>query len=122
MDTSSLIAMVGDGPNRPLIDSISRINSQILGIQQREFHTALGSEGDSEIVCFYETVESPTAQETNGKWEMTRPAVTLTLNSLPHRYGRLAGRQSAGRQLACRAELSGSRLAELPQRTCAGVG
>ncbi|KAK0729438.1 hypothetical protein B0H67DRAFT_476537 [Lasiosphaeris hirsuta] len=77
MDTSSLIAMVGDGPNRPLVDSISRINSQILSIQQREFHTALGSEGDSEIVCFYETVESPTAQETGGKWAMTGPAVTL---------------------------------------------
>src|SRR4051812_45460389 len=62
MDTSSLIPMVGDGPNRFLIESISRINSQILSIQQREFHIALGAEHGSEIVCFYETVESPTAQ------------------------------------------------------------
>ncbi|RYP24486.1 hypothetical protein DL765_000506 [Monosporascus sp. GIB2] len=81
MDTSSLIAMVGNGPNRPLVDSISRINSQILGIQQREFHTVLGSEGDSEIVCFYETVESPTAQNTDGEWTMTGPAVTLVTKS-----------------------------------------
>jgi hypothetical protein len=63
MDISSLIPMVGDGPNRFLIESISHINSQILSIQQREFHTALGEEGDSEIVCFYETEESPTARK-----------------------------------------------------------
>lgn len=81
MDTSSLIAIIGNGPNRPLVDSISRINSQILGIQQQEFHTALGSEADSEIVCFYETVKSPTAQLTNGKWIMTGPAVTLVTKS-----------------------------------------
>ncbi|KAK3363512.1 hypothetical protein B0T25DRAFT_436789, partial [Lasiosphaeria hispida] len=82
MDTSSLIPMVGDGPNRSLVDSISRINSQILSIQQQEFHTALGSEGDSEIVCFYETVESPTAaQGADGKWSMTGPATTLVTTS-----------------------------------------
>jgi len=62
MDTSSLILMVGDGPNRFLIESISRINSQILSIQQREFHKALGEEVGSEVVCFFETLESPTAQ------------------------------------------------------------
>lgn len=62
MDTSSLIPMVGDGPNRFLLESISRINSQILSIQQREFHKALGKEGGSEVVCFYETLESPTAK------------------------------------------------------------
>ncbi|GAB1309919.1 hypothetical protein MFIFM68171_00129 [Madurella fahalii] len=51
----------------PLVDSISRINAQILSIQQREFYTALGSEDDSEVVCFYETVESPTAQITESQ-------------------------------------------------------
>jgi hypothetical protein len=61
MGIDSLIPMVGDGPNRFLIESIGRVNSQILNTQQREFHTALGSEGDSEIFCFFETVESPTA-------------------------------------------------------------
>jgi hypothetical protein len=61
MDISSLIPMVGDGPNRFLIESIGRVNSQILSIQQREFHKALGGKGDSKIFCFFETVESPTA-------------------------------------------------------------
>lgn len=63
MDVSSLIPMVGNGPNRFLIESISRINSQILGIQLRDFHKALGNQHDSEVFCFYETVESPTAQQ-----------------------------------------------------------
>ncbi|KAK4446083.1 hypothetical protein QBC34DRAFT_486914 [Podospora aff. communis PSN243] len=77
MDISSLIPMVGDGPNRFLVESTSRINSQILSIQQREFHDALGKEGDSEIVCFYETLESPTAQGKDGDWAMTGPAAVL---------------------------------------------
>ena len=82
MDISSLIPMVGDGPNRPLVESLSRINSQILSIQQQEFHTALGGEGESEVVCFYETVESPTAaQGTDGKWSMTGPPATLVTKS-----------------------------------------
>ncbi|KAK0720516.1 hypothetical protein B0H67DRAFT_552679 [Lasiosphaeris hirsuta] len=82
MDTSSLIPMVGDGPNRPLVNSLSRINSEILSIQQQEFHTALGNEGNSEIVYFYETVESPTAaQGTDGKWSMTGPPATLVTKS-----------------------------------------
>jgi hypothetical protein len=55
--------MAGDGPNRFLLESIGHVNSQILSIQQREFHTALGGEGEAEIFCFYETVESPTAKE-----------------------------------------------------------
>lgn len=63
MDISSLVPMVKDGPNRFLIESISHINSQLLTIQQREFHTALGDEGRSEIFCFYETLKSPTARQ-----------------------------------------------------------
>lgn len=35
MDINSLIPMVGDGPNRFLIQSIGRISSQILSIQQK---------------------------------------------------------------------------------------
>ncbi|KAF4987186.1 hypothetical protein FGRMN_10502 [Fusarium graminum] len=66
MDISSLIPMVGERPNRFLIESISHVNSQILTMQQRAFHTALGEEGDSEIVCFYETEKSPTARKTLG--------------------------------------------------------
>lgn len=63
MDIASLIPMVGDGPNRFLVESLSRVNSQILSVQQREFESALGVQGDSEVVCFYETEESPTAQQ-----------------------------------------------------------
>lgn len=63
MDTSSLIPMVGDSPNRFLLESINNINSQILNTQRRQFHMALGQEGDSEIVCFYETLKSPTAKK-----------------------------------------------------------
>ncbi|KAK4162358.1 hypothetical protein QBC43DRAFT_302124 [Cladorrhinum sp. PSN259] len=77
MDISSVIPMVGDRPNRSLVESISHINSQILSIQQREFHKALGEEGGSEVVCFYETLESPTAQNKDGKWAMTGPAAVL---------------------------------------------
>ncbi|KAK4444370.1 P-loop containing nucleoside triphosphate hydrolase protein, partial [Podospora aff. communis PSN243] len=81
MDTSSLIPMVGDGPNRFLIESINRIGSQILSIQQREFHAALGEKSHSEIVCFYETLESPTAQVKDGKWEMKGPTAVLVTKS-----------------------------------------
>ncbi|ORY68939.1 uncharacterized protein BCR38DRAFT_455751 [Pseudomassariella vexata] len=86
MDISALIPMVGDGPNRFLIESIGRINSQILSIQQREFYKALGEEGDSEIICFYETVQSPTAQQDEaGNWTMTGPpAVLVTKFSATH--------------------------------------
>lgn len=62
MDISSLIPMVGDGPNRFLVESINRINSQVLSNQQQEFHAALGEKGASEVFCFYETLASPTAQ------------------------------------------------------------
>ena len=98
MDISSLVPMVGDGPNRFLVESIGHVSSQILSIQQREFHTALGGEGDSEIVCFYETVKSRTAQEVcspttyprthangeqdkYGNWAMTGPPVILVTKS-----------------------------------------
>lgn len=86
MDISSLIPMVGDGPNRSLVDSLDRVNSQILTVQQRDFQTALGGEGKSEIICFYETLKSPTAQkDDNGDWSMSGPrAVLVTKSSATH--------------------------------------
>ncbi|KAL6798387.1 hypothetical protein J3E68DRAFT_449339 [Trichoderma sp. SZMC 28012] len=86
MDISSLIPMVGDGPNRFLVESISRINSQIISIQQRDFHRALGKKGDSEVFCFYETLESPTAQwDKRDEWKMIGPtAVLVTKSSATH--------------------------------------
>ncbi|RKL27770.1 hypothetical protein BFJ72_g12898 [Fusarium proliferatum] len=81
MDISSLIPMVGDGPNRFLVESISHINSQ-LSTQQQEFHKSLGNKGDMEIVCFYETLESPTAKkDENGNWTMDGPAAILVTKS-----------------------------------------
>jgi len=61
MDISSLVPMVGDGPNRFLLESIGSRNPQMLGQQYQDFQAALGSQGELEVICFYETVESPTA-------------------------------------------------------------
>ncbi|KAM0492977.1 hypothetical protein ACHAPB_008651, partial [Verticillium nonalfalfae] len=49
MDIELLIAMVEGGPNRFLVESISRINSQILIMQRREFLTSLRGECESEV-------------------------------------------------------------------------
>uniref|UniRef100_A0A8H7NHE4 ORC1/DEAH AAA+ ATPase domain-containing protein n=1 Tax=Bionectria ochroleuca TaxID=29856 RepID=A0A8H7NHE4_BIOOC len=88
MDISSLIPMVGDGPNRFLVESLGHINSQILTIQQREFPTALGDRDYSEVFSFYETLKSPTAQkdrQKNGRWEMKGPpALLVTKSSATH--------------------------------------
>lgn len=63
MDTASLITMTGDSSvSRFLVESLSRNTSQILTIQQRDFHRALGDKGNSEVFCFYETLESPAAR------------------------------------------------------------
>jgi len=61
MAIGSLIPMAGDGPNRSLLESIGDTSSPILSDQRRNFNEALGSKGESEIVCFYETLKSPTA-------------------------------------------------------------
>ncbi|TPX14029.1 uncharacterized protein E0L32_000423 [Thyridium curvatum] len=85
MDISSLIPIVEDGPNRFLLESIGNINSAILSTQQQEFHKALGREGESEIICFYETRKSPTAVQIDGKWKMEGPpAVLVTKSSATH--------------------------------------
>lgn len=60
MNISALIFMAGDGPNQFLLQSIG-CNSQVLSTQQRDFCSALGEQGKSEVFCFYETLKSPTA-------------------------------------------------------------
>ncbi|KAL6856623.1 hypothetical protein J3F83DRAFT_752225 [Trichoderma novae-zelandiae] len=79
MDVASLIPMVGDGPNLPLIKSIGESSSALDQLQEG-FHPALGDQGQSEIICFYETAESPTAQkDENGRWRMNGlPTVLVT--------------------------------------------
>ena len=59
--------MVGDGLNWSLVESIRQVNPQALRAQHRDFQTALGAEGDSEVFCFYETLMSPTAQQVNAE-------------------------------------------------------
>ncbi|KAH0497442.1 hypothetical protein TgHK011_004743 [Trichoderma gracile] len=77
MDIASLIPMVGDGPNLPLIKSIGE-SAQALDQLQEDFHPALGHQGQAEIICFYETVESPTAQQDQtGRWRMDGPPTVL---------------------------------------------
>ncbi|KAL7814025.1 ankyrin repeat-containing domain protein [Trichoderma gracile] len=61
MDIRSLIPMAGDGPNRFLLESIGSHSSQVLSTLQRDFTQALGGQGETEIISFYETRMSPTA-------------------------------------------------------------
>ncbi|KAK5637257.1 hypothetical protein RRF57_012969 [Xylaria bambusicola] len=85
MDIGSLIPMVGNGPNRFLLESIGNINSQVLSEQHRQFHNALGGKGESEVVCFYETLLSPTAERVGGMWRRTGPpAFLMTRLSATH--------------------------------------
>jgi hypothetical protein len=85
MDIRSLVPMVKDGPNRFLLESIGNISSQVLTIQQREFPEVLGNEDNSEVICFFETLMSPTAVEIDGKWQMKGPpAVLVNKSSATH--------------------------------------
>ncbi|KAK1569875.1 P-loop containing nucleoside triphosphate hydrolase protein [Colletotrichum navitas] len=86
MEIRSLVSMVGDGPNRELVGSLNQINSQILSIQQRDFHRALGAKGQTEVFCFYETQDSPTAkQDEDGTWSMSgERTVLVTKSSATH--------------------------------------
>ena len=59
MDIKSLIPMASDQPNQALLHSLGT-ESQVLRDLGREFPKAFNF-GDSEIICFYETRESPTA-------------------------------------------------------------
>ncbi|KAL7961863.1 hypothetical protein V8C34DRAFT_272684 [Trichoderma compactum] len=81
MDIESLIPMVDDGPNFPLVKSIGT-TSPVLDQLQEEFHPALGRQGEREVICFYETAESPTAQQDqNGRWRMIGPPKVLVIKS-----------------------------------------
>lgn len=60
MDIQALIPMVGDRPNRYLLETLNRA-SERLEIQEKEFRRASASQG-FEIVSFYETSTSPTAE------------------------------------------------------------
>lgn len=59
LNISSLRAMVEDQSNRYFLESLG-LESDLLKKQQRKFPEAFGFK-DSEIYCFYETLESNTA-------------------------------------------------------------
>ena len=61
MDISSLVPMVGDQPNRSFLESLGK-ESQILQEQRVNFPKAFHFR-DSEIISFFETQESPTAEQ-----------------------------------------------------------
>lgn len=90
MDIRSLIPMVSDQPNRFLVESIGHINSQILSTQRRDFHTALGGKGDSEVFCFYEMLQSPTAQQVNRSAYIARGS-ELTKEQDEHGHWAMSG-------------------------------
>ncbi|OTA02427.1 hypothetical protein A9Z42_0027950 [Trichoderma parareesei] len=86
MDIRSLIPMAGNGPNRFLLESIGSYSSQVLSTQQREFSQALGGQGETELISFYETRMSPTAvKDDEGRWSMTgEPAILVSKASATH--------------------------------------
>lgn len=61
MDIHSLIPMVGNQPNRGLLQDLAH-NSSALRIQAQQFSTSL-RDLRCEVLSFYETQESPTAQQ-----------------------------------------------------------
>ncbi|KFY07164.1 hypothetical protein V492_07388, partial [Pseudogymnoascus sp. VKM F-4246] len=69
MDISSLIPMVESQPNQALLHSLSTISDLLLK-QGREFPQAFNFPESSRIMCFYETLTSPTAINKDGKWQM----------------------------------------------------
>lgn len=60
MDIESLIPIVNKQPNRFLLESLDRMNSQVLRVQRRSFFRVL-ERSDFALFCFYETISSPTA-------------------------------------------------------------
>ena len=60
MDISSLVPIVGDQPNRSFLESLGK-ESEILQEQRVKFPKAFDFK-DSEIISFFETQESPTAE------------------------------------------------------------
>ncbi|KAL0256742.1 hypothetical protein SLS55_009139 [Diplodia seriata] len=78
MAIKSLVPMVGDGPNRALVESLGP-NSHVLRTQSQAFLEILDSAVAFHVVNFYETKMSRTAvqDETTQKWAMSGPLEIL---------------------------------------------
>lgn len=84
MAIAFLIALVGDQPNRALLESLSG-NSALLQRQHRELFDRLEGSAFCATAAFYETSESPTASNMEGKWRMTGPpGVLVDVSSATH--------------------------------------
>ncbi len=81
MDIDSLTPMVSNQSNELLVKSLDATNSQILGLQRRNFSRILG-QARLEIFCFYETKLSPTAVKVCVSWLLSPPRVPSLLTSL----------------------------------------
>lgn len=80
MDIDHLVAMVGDNGNRFLITSLSRSHSAITTEASRNFPAGLGGDDnsrDSEVYCFYETVESLIPEKAS-KHQVSGPALFMS--------------------------------------------
>jgi hypothetical protein len=75
MDIRSLIAMVGDQPNRYLVETL-RPGSEVLHSLQENFHRVFCFR-DSKVFSFFELQESPTAEKVGDIWKMTGPSAIL---------------------------------------------
>ncbi|KAI9697154.1 MAG: hypothetical protein M1820_007889 [Bogoriella megaspora] len=88
MDISSLSTMVRSQPNEHMLQQIGPL-SNLLPELQVDFGKLVGSLS-ARIVCFYETMLSPTAQHDpeTGEWKMTGPPAKL-VDPESARYGTL---------------------------------
>jgi len=80
MAISSLIPMVGDQPNRPLlVESLAAMSPQILALQSKRF-SGLLDQAQFDIFCFYETSVSPMIVKVSWCLSVLRRGGLLTRN------------------------------------------
>ncbi|RDW82749.1 hypothetical protein BP6252_03861 [Coleophoma cylindrospora] len=85
MKIESFLPIVKQQPNASLLYTLGT-ESQLLREQSRAFQKVFDFQ-DSKVFCFYETLESPTAEQKNGKLSMTGRA-TILVGSSSATHGR----------------------------------
>lgn len=83
LDIESLIPMVEGQPNETFLRTLSR-DTQLLRNQCRDFCKTFDFQ-DSEVFCFYETVESRSAVKVRRQVLEIRPRLTLFIIRKTHR-------------------------------------
>ena len=79
MNIESLIPMVGDQPNRQLLESLDRV-SEVLQAQNIDFPRVFKFE-DSELITFFETRQSPTAKKVNCRHSIPQNLTFLSIRN-----------------------------------------